>query len=181
MVEARASNPLLKSIRENFLLALDPTIRSQMGDVGIAQADALIKKAYNIWQASAGTSHAPNVNPFNIADVSKRYTPREVNESDPTQEKILQAIKDLSDGMKRLGQQTGPSISTRAEQRRPRTLTCFYCSKPGHMVRNCRTRIEDEKSGRKQSKDKRDEELEKLRMHVEELQAAAILKDAVKE
>ena len=164
-------------------MALKPEVRGQLGNVENVDIDTLVPRALQIWNAlPRGADRGHN---FDIEAIVKKYgpsrPPQTVSPQVGANDDLLKAIQNLSNEVKALsGRQGKPSGHQRPEPTGQRQqFTCYYCFRPGHMVRDCRTRMADEKSGNYRKKEAK--EVRDLRQKVEELQAGALNQGPVKE
>ena len=73
MVKFRASNPMMKVIQENFVLALNHSVRSQLGDTSLMDNDAVVLKASKVWAAVGPAPFRQQAQPFNIEAIRRPY------------------------------------------------------------------------------------------------------------
>ena len=179
-VEFRNSNPMKKVIKENFVLGLDHNIRSQLGNTQDMTNEAVILKASDIWAANGPEPTRAQHQIFDVEAIRRPYeSPKEKSSGSDTQEAILNTLKEIVAGFQNAGkQQAPPARQSSTLFRQKKAMICFYCDRPGHMVRDCKKKQNDVHSGRNKDASDRVKQLEK---QLEEMQASSVLDKPVKE
>ena len=183
MAEARSSAPMLRAIRNNFYEALEPTVRDRIENQDGLSTEALVTRAFDIWKTCRANPQGASASFAEVDEIQRKYgvpkdPARQATAADDIQTQLLKTLTDLVAGLSQTdGRQNFQSSRGRGGFRQRKVFTCFYCHRQGHMAKECRTRMYEERSGKKQGSNRVNE----LERKVEELQATDIAKEPVKE